>query len=382
MLGTLVFLGWFATVLYWSERHEASDGEASRLAAVAALEPVVLAVAADGLDQLSMHDQRARLSGAANEPALLALFGAWAKLSLGRAGLLEPTTCARLPWLLLGALSPLLLYRALRARRGALVAGTGAAALGFLWLRAASGSAAWDGSHHLGWLMLVVTPYLATLQRAASTRRRQCSAVLAALTLAIALALSQSALWVAFICALHLPLARWTSARQLACSGRFPLPSFLFLGLPLAAPSLVLLNPQLWQATAVQIAAFVLGPVGASSAVSAQVPTLEGVLHVPGVIAIGALLGVACDAALARTRRATARAGVVPEGPATLLALIAVGLVVTLLLPWAFPPQLAGLRPPREYSLPFWAMGLGLAAGAIRDFARRLRCVAKSQISP
>ncbi len=373
-LGLLVFLGWFASVLYWSKRLEPSNDELPRLEAVEAVEPVVLAVAAEGIGQLSGPDQRARLQSAANEPALLALFAAWAKLSLGRQGLIEPTTCARLPWLVLCALGPALLYRVLRPLRGALVALVGAAVLASALLYGGGGAALREVGTSVGWLLFVLTPYSTTLQPLRSARARQCSAVMAALALAFAVALSRSALWAAFICVAHLPLARWAATRRAARRGRFPLPSFVFLGLALSLPLLLLLNPQLWGATPVQIAAFVLGPLGAAGPTppsQLEIQGLRGWLQEPALLVLVALVGAGFELAGARARRRPLTTAGGSRDRSALLALVAVGLAVTLLLPWALPAPLRALAPARAGAWPFLAIAAALAVGGARDLALR-----------
>lgn len=368
VLGLCAFFGWFACVLYWSERQAAPEAEQPRLHAVAELEPVVLAVAANGLGQLSAHDARARLQQSAHEPALMALFGAWAKLSLGRLGILGPTTCARLPWLVLCALGPALLYRALRPLRGALVALVAAATLAFLLLRDGAGVAQREATSAIGWLLLVLTAYLSTLQPALSARQRQCSAVSAALALGVAVALDRSALWAAVICMLHLAAARWAATRRSARRGHFPLPSFVFLGLPLAIPLLVLLNPPVWQATPVQIAGFVLGPLGAGPPPEAAAGT-PAWPFVPVVLAIGALLGLLLEMAARHARGSWFKRAPGSRDFSAVVRLLAVGFAVTWLAPWLLRGPLAALAPAPAGAWPFWAIAVALGAGAGRDLA-------------
>jgi hypothetical protein len=340
-----------------------------RLEAVTAVEPVVLAVAADGVGELVRPDLRGALRSVGGCPTLLSAFGAWAKLSLGRSGSLDTTTAARFPWLLLYALAPALLYRALARTRGRVAAVIGAAALGFCTLVAVEALLSADRTGNIGWWMLVLAGYWATLQPRHSVRRRQCCTVAAAFSFALALALSRSALWVAFVCVLHLPLARLAAARWSAQRGRLPMPTFVLFGLPLALPLLILLNPELWQKSPVQIAGFLLAPIGGAQS-DAQDAALAR-LGAPIAILVAAGLGAVVEIALARARgRGLKRAFAAADGAAP-LALAAVGLFVTLLLPQLFPPQLAALRPPRECSWIFAAVGVALLADGVRALVAR-----------
>jgi len=366
-IGLLVFLGWAVFVLSLSERRAAFADEGPRLQAVAALEPVVQAVAADGIGQLSAPSARVLLQDTGREPTLLALLAAWAKLSLGRIGLLAAVTCARLPWLVLCALGPVLLYGILLRARDALVAVAGAGALAYLFAGIAPSLLVGSAAANVGWLLLVLAPYLGTLKAERSARQRQCSALTAALAFAIALAVARSALWVGLVCMLHLSLAHWGSAWRNGRHGRLLLPSFVGIGLALAVPCLVVLNLHLWQATPVQVARFVLTPLGAATApleLGAE-NALQRVLPVNGWVALAALAGFVYELAKAR-RVAPAR-----RDRQALRAVIGVGLAVTLLLPLLVPTPLGSLRPPPEFSWPFWAMGCALCVGGVRDLALR-----------
>src|SRR5262245_50014220 len=59
---------------------------------------IVKRIAGRGFGELLLPETRATLEP---QPALLGLFGAWAKLALGRG--IDPLTAERLPWLILGA---------------------------------------------------------------------------------------------------------------------------------------------------------------------------------------------------------------------------------------------------------------------------------------
>jgi len=99
--------------------------ELTRLRAVDAATGPVQGAAHGGLAALTSTSAQQIYDAFAGQDTLFVLLGAWSKLSIGRVGLLGPLgplEAARLPWLVLSALAPLLVCALARPALGRRVA--------------------------------------------------------------------------------------------------------------------------------------------------------------------------------------------------------------------------------------------------------------------
>jgi len=363
-------------------------GELPRLAALDNAERLVREIAGTGFGALSAAKLRALSPDADAPPALVLLFAAWARVSLGRLGILDPLICARLPWLVASALGPLLVYAIVLPSRGRLAAVLAAALLLFQprWLHAAgvaTGPAALSGV----WLLAIAL----YLRSQVSGRRRLCWAAGAAIAIGAAAALSLATLWLAVLLLLHHFAAHWGSVRRLLRRGRVPVPAALILAVPLGPLVFFLCRPELVSENAIttlrglfavlapsvqetlfhgRVAGAVSAPVLAY-AVTALIWTLPTTLLVAVALGFGAIV----EPALAR-RFASGRLR--PERDRRALgALVVLGTCVSSIAPAVAPAPLLVFPPRLELVLPFLAIAAALgvevaarrAAGAPRAWA-------------
>ncbi|MEB2313764.1 MAG: hypothetical protein OZ921_05615 [Sorangiineae bacterium] len=343
--------------------------ELPRLASVEALEAVVRAVANRGASELWSPSARAAYASFGGEETLLRLLAAWSRLSVGRLGLLDPLTSARLPWIALAALGPALVVVAARRSLGrapALLAGV-LLLVTPRWLHAASMGADSAALASAWWLVI------AACLRSLSGRPRFASVALA---LGAALSVSLAALWVVPLVVAHHLFARRELSRRLARRGRQPWPAPLVGALALAPVFVYGLNPALWGAKPLELVAWVLAPLAperaptlyAGKLVGESVPLGFGplwlTLSLPAVLLAGALLGLVVFAHRTLARRYALGALRPPPDRTALGGLVALGLAATALGPALAPEPLVVLPPRIELALPFVA--IAAAAGLER----------------
>lgn len=265
-LGALLFSASLLLLLFVSSRTGPSFTELARLRAVDAAASVVKSAASEGIGQLgstSAHQVYAAFGG---EGTLMVILGAWSRLSIGRVGLLGPLESARLPWLILSALAPLLLYWLARPSLGRRVAVLAALLLALLprWLHGSVVGG--DGVPIACAWLLVLWAYVRSLGPAhersgAGSKRRLCWSVAAAVALGFGAAVSLATLWVLPLVAVHFWIARAPATRRLVPRGRVPLPAFALFALALLPAVLLALNPALWGLDIIQIARWLLAPL-------------------------------------------------------------------------------------------------------------------------
>lgn len=346
----------------------ATFAELPRLEAISRLGPVVRSVAAHGpaaLWSASAHAAYSTFDGHGTLPALIA---AWSRLSIGRVGVLDPLTSARLPFILIASLAPLLVYAASRpslGRRPALLAGALLLATP-RWLHAVACGADAAVVASLWWLVLV--PYLRSL-------RKPGVAPFAAVSLALGVgaSISIATLWVLPLIVVHFWLARRGTSRRLAARGRLPVPATV-AGAVVALPVFVLVtNPALWKDKVIALVRWTLVPLKAS-----VVPTLFAghvvrdavvpfgyvptwlALTLPAAVLVCALVGLVALAHRALARRFASGALCPPRDPQALGVLVALGLLATVFAPALEARPLVLLPPRLELTLPFVAIAAGV----------------------
>jgi hypothetical protein len=411
--GTLWVLGtitWVGLVLWVSRVTAPSYDELDRLAAVDRAEAVVRTVAQQGLGALRASGARAQLGAPSDDGVLGALLGAWARLSVGRIGLLDALTSARLPWLVLGSMAPLGLYWLARPSLGPGAARLAAVLLALhpAWLHAVAVTAesAWTVSFGvlvLGACLESLAPRVPAAKDARVTsppnpskrrwlpRSRSSEevesppldsepirpqkpcwarlfwAMIAAIVLGLGLAFGRSTLWTVLILLTHYALARRARVRRLLAMSEWPVPAAALMGMALGPLVAWMLTPVLWAATPLELARWWLAPLDLA-ALPGELQGLRGIvrpLHwvlttTPGVTLACILAGLI----VALERRLPGRSppsGVGPD-PRALGMLIGVGLAFTLVLPPWWPRVLSAPVPRFEACLPWLALAGGWGA--------------------
>jgi hypothetical protein len=369
-------------LLFLSRLVGPSFDEIERVKALEAVESVVLEAAGQGFSALSSGQARLAYAGHGSS-TLLMLAAAWSKLSLGRVGLLDLLTSARLPWLVLASLAPASVYAIARASFGAGIALISALTLLSFprWLHGAvvgsEGVALASGS------LVVLALYVGSLP---GGRRAHGYAALSGIALGFALGVSLSALWVVPLVLTHYALIRFRSSARLLRCGRLAVPSAIVYFALLAPLGLFLQDPLLWQDDVVALVRWTLAPLGPRIQPAQYAGGLVTASPVPGGYAATWLLwttpaafllafaiGVALLAQRGLARRfasGTLRPRRDARGLGTLVAL---GLFGTIVGPEIVPPVLTTFPPRAECALPFAALaiGPGLSWAAARAAERR-----------
>ena len=339
--------------------------ELARLRAVERSLPVVRGVASDGPRALANTEARAAYATFDGRGTLPVLVGAWSKLSLGRLGIVDPLTAARLPWLVLAALGVTALFALVRARWGVPTAALAAGLLALLprWLHGAAVTS--EGVTVVSTWLCVALAYQKSI---APGRRRLCWMVSAAALVGIGAAISVASLWVLAIVALHYVLSRWRFARRLLRTGRVPVPAFLLLSLPLAPLCLLLANPALWQTNGAALVRWALAPLAPhvepapyAGEVVRALPVPGGfasswlVLSLPLALTLAALLGGFVVAHAGLGRRFASGSLRPPRDRLAVGVLFALGLGAALVGPPLSPDVFTRFPPRVEIALPFVA---------------------------
>jgi 4-amino-4-deoxy-L-arabinose transferase-like glycosyltransferase len=357
--------------------------ELPRLRAIEQCEPVVRAAASRGPAALIAPEARAAYASFDGRGTLLALLGAWSKLSIGRVGLFDPLTSARLPFIALTALGAAALAALVRPSRGVFTALLTVAALLAMprWLHAAAVMR--DGALVASVWLLVLWAYLRSL---GPSRRRLCWAALGACLVGVGAALSFAALWVLALIAIHFAYVRRRWLTRLLGRGRIPVPALLLLSLPLAPLALFATNPALWGTNGPALVRYMLGPLSPTVLPTPFAGRVVSKLPVPGgyaaswlvqtlplALGLAALVGLAWVAHQALARRfASGRLRPARE-PQALAALCALGLAAALIGPALAPDAFTHFPPRVELALPFVAMLTGIGLGRLAAVDRRTR---------
>jgi hypothetical protein len=390
LVAVLVGVVSISSVLVASRALGPSFAELARLSGTERAEALVLKLVSNGVSSLSASELRALSPDAGAPPALALLFGAWAKLSIGRLGLVDPLTSARLPWLIPSALAPLFVYWIVRPSRGPLAAALAAMLLLFFprWLQAAgvgSNAAALSGA----WLFAIALYLRAAAPRAlGSLRRRYCWAFAAAVSLGLAAALSLATLWLVGILVVHHWVIHRRALRRLVRRGRVPVPATLVFAAPIAPVVFLLCRPELASANVTETARAllaVLAPTVDTAVLLGRTPAAGSppVLAysftwlfwtLPSVITVAAVVGFLAIVHRALARRfASGRLRPGRDGTG-LGALVVVGTMTTVIGPALAPNPLLVFPPRFELLLPFVAIAaaLGVEAAARRAAGARL----------
>lgn len=384
-----------AALLWVSARTGPAFSELPLLRSEHELSDVVRHVASSGVSALASSSAQAAFATFQGRGTLLALLGAWSRLSIGRVGLLDPLSAARLPWLVLAALSAVLVYvLALPSlgRRTALLAGL-LLAVTPRWLHGAAICS--SGVTAAACWLLVMTPYVRALGPARLGLHEKQNplawGMFAAVAVGFGLAVSSATLWAVVIVVLHFWFARYRATRRLLKHGRVPVPPFVLFALFAAPLACLLFNPALWRVRLVSIPRWLLAPL-APSVVATQYagqlvdgpPVPSGytvrwlVETLPAVLLACALVGLGVLAHRALARRFASGSLRPPRDRHALGTLIALGLSFTVLGPFVCPAVLTTFPPRVELCLPFVALsaaiGLSRAARAAAGvrFARWL----------
>lgn len=354
-----------------------SFAEVSRLRASDGVAEVVRAVARGAPAALwspSGHAAYAAFEGHGTLPVLLS---AWSRLSLGRVGVVDLLTSARLPWLVLAAMAPALVYLAARPSLGrapALLAGALLLALP-RWVHAAACASDAAVATSLWWLVIV--GYLACLD--APRPRRRARVVGLALALGLGATVTMAVLWVLPLVLCHYWLARSPTSRRLLRRGRLPVPMPIAVAVALLPVIVFATNPALWGQNAIGIVRWALAPLepavtpsvyAARVVKQAAVPASYSLawlgLTLPAAVVACAATGLAALAHRALARRFASGSPRPPADRRRIGALVALGLVATLLAPACEPRPLVVFPPRLELALPFVAIAaaVGLERGA------------------
>ena len=265
-LGGAAFCGSLLLLVFVSLRTGPAFRELARLRAVDAATGPVQGAAHGGLAALASTSAQQIYDAFAGQGTLFVLLGAWSKLSIGRVGLLGPLEAARLPWLVLSALAPLLVYALARPALGRRVAVLAGLLLALLprWLHGSVVGG--DGIPIACSWLVVLAAYVRSLGPARERSRkdsngRLCWAVATACALGFGAAVSLAALWVLPLVAVHFWIARAPATRRLAPRGRVPVPAFALFALAFLPAVLLALNPALWGRDVIQIARWLLAPL-------------------------------------------------------------------------------------------------------------------------
>lgn len=383
--GVALFLAALAVLIWVSVHTGPAFDELSLLRAEGAADGLVRHVASSGVSALASTSAQAVFATFHGRGTFLVLLSAWSKLSIGRVGLLDPLTAARLPWLVLAALSAVLVYvLALPSlgRRTALLAGV-LLALTPRWLHQAAVQS--SGVAAAACWLLVIAPYVRSLGPARAGLHEKTNAIgwglFAAVAVGFGLGIASATLWAVVIVVLHFWLARHRATRRLLKHGRVPVPPFVLFATFIAPLACMLFNPALWRIRLVSIARWLLAPLAPTVAAThyagqlVDAPPVPGgytlrwlVVTLPAVLLACALVGLGVLAHRALARRFASGSLRPPRDRHALGTLIALGLVWTVLGPFVCPAILTTFPPLVEICLPFVALaaavGLSRAARA------------------
>lgn len=272
----LLFLVGLISVLAASAVTGPAFEEVPRLAAVDAAQPLIRRIADQGPSALWSADGAHSLSRLGTPFTFFSLLGAWASLSLGRLGIFDLITAARLPLLLVSALAPVALFAMLRPRWGDRAGILCAVAL-LCTPRFLHEAAVTSTSIFLTSIALLVAAFG---QAARSGPRRLRHTLGACLTLALGAAHSLAVLWIV----LALLLAHWARSIRWRRSGPgfSGAPAWLLPGLAAIPAGMLLLNPALWKSGSVGIARFALSPLAVSVSPTWYLGTLVQAPPLPG----------------------------------------------------------------------------------------------------
>jgi len=366
----------FAVVLLASSETGPSFEELGRLRAIEKGARVVTLLAQLGPEALEQPEARATLNELGRR-TLGVLLAAWARLSVGRVGWLDPLSSARLPWLALGGIAPLLVFAVARRSRGPIVAISAALLLLFMPRYLHAAGLGHENAGIAGAWLLVIAAYQRSL--AGAPRRRLCWAFAAAVALGAGAALSLATLWVVPLLLTHFWIAHWAAARRLARRGRLPIPAFVVLGLAVVPVLLIALNPALWRTNPTAIARVLLSALGSEAAGPAADGDLAAsgllgyalswlVFTLPVFVTVCSALGLWAFAHAGLARRFASGRLRPPRDRFALGALVTLGLVATLVGPAMAPAPLELFPPRMELSLPFVAIA---AATGLHAAGRR-----------
>lgn len=378
-LSALVFVLALGVLLVVSKRTAPSSAELATLAAIDAAGEVVKQTAARGFGALRAPEYRPLL-----EPGPLVLFGAWAKLSVGRLGVLDGLSAMRLPWLVFGALATSALFGMLRRARDF---GTGALAATLLLAlpRFSHAVVVTKPSAVLACVyVLVLSAYLAARARDTGARARVAWAVVAALWLGFGVAVSLASLWVLLLVLVHHTWVERESTHRLWRKGQLPLPPFVLVTLPVAPLFLLGFRPELWGSTPAVIARHLLAPLEPSVVrtviggnVVDRLPVPSGLalselfFTLPVIVTALALVGLCVAFHGLLARRFASGALRPPRDRFAIGALAALGVAGVLVGPLVTPDVLVSFPPRVELAAPFVAiaaaLGLSFASGRIRS---------------
>lgn len=352
--------------------------ELGRLRAVDQAEQIVRSVAGSGPGALSTPAARAVYASFDGRSTLLVLLGAWSKLSLGRVGLLDPLSAARLPWLIWAALGAASLFALVRDQLGLRAALLSTAILIVVprWLHGVAVTS--EGvAVASGWLQVLVA-----YARSIRGSRRTCWTVAGAALVGLGAAVSLATLWVLALIAVHFAIARRGELVRLTRRGRVPAPALLLAALPIAPLVLLATNPALWKGSTAEVARWLLAPLAPSVEATEYGGGVVRALPVPGAFAVSwlvqtlplalslaALAGAGWFSWRALARRFAAGRLRPPRLPGAPGALVLLGLGGALVGPALAPDVLTRFPPRVELALPFVA----LLAGATLDRIAALR---------
>jgi hypothetical protein len=240
-----VLLVSFTVLFVASSREPLGPTNSDYAALVNQAEDAVRSVADRGLGALRQPESLALLEALTKRP-LAPLLSAWAALSVGRLGLLDGSSCVRLPWLVLAGFTPASVYWLL-LRRGSVATALGGACWllgspGFLASALAvrpSALAVWSG-----WLVLV-----AAVCAARERRSREQLALLAVCALGawLAFGLSYAVFWSLPVLLVHGWGARGSAALRGLRRGRLLVSTAALVVIAAAVVAVVCFDPLLWQ---------------------------------------------------------------------------------------------------------------------------------------
>jgi hypothetical protein len=352
--------------------------ELPRLSAILRAQAVVHSVAEAGPAALGDAASRASFTSSGHSGSFGHLLSAWARLSIGRVGLLDPLTSARLPVLLLASAVPFALFLMLRAGGGNRAAWFSAVLL-FTFERFWHGAAVQARSVAAAAIwMLALVVYVQSLRGRAGTLRVApwCWSAALAVVLGVGWSIDRASLWVVPVILVHYPIARWPLFRRAAPS-LVPLHSGLVMTAAAVPIATLLLHPGLWGENATALARWVLttltpqvAPASYEGSVIAAPPLPLGFAWVwftrttPLVLTLLAFAGVVALGHTFLARRFASGRLRPRRDPTAIGALLLLGAALTLLGTSLVPAPLRVFPPFVEAALPFTAAlaGIGLDA--------------------